>query len=161
MVDPEQRKQEEPSQAAFADVAILANSPRILPWSRLEGELDEGGLSFAAHQFPADIAGLKHQTSWRGLEERGWDFPAFFDILETHWKHAGAPGSILGLETLTRCQVTHNMAGSLAYVGTDFDQATLDKAISTLDNLVCVAVSNDTLITLCEKLTKFPGRRWP
>lgn len=53
------------------------------------------------------------------------------------------------------------MAGSLAYVGTDFDQATLDKAISTLDNLVCVAVSNDTLITLCEKLTKIPGRRWP
>ncbi|KAL3964053.1 hypothetical protein ACCO45_001057 [Purpureocillium lilacinum] len=118
LVDPEQRKQEEPSQAAFADVAILANSP-----------VSSRGRA------------LRHQTTWRGLEERGWDFPAFFDILETHWKHAGAPASILGLETLTRCQVTHNMAGSLAYVGTDFDQATLDKAISTLDNLVCVAVA--------------------
>ncbi|UNI14691.1 hypothetical protein JDV02_001293 [Purpureocillium takamizusanense] len=140
LFDPEQRQHEDASQAAFVDVTILEDEPRILPWARLEGELDSGSRSFDAHQFPADIASLKHQTTWRGLEEPGWDFPAFFHTLETHWRHAGAPTCISDLEALIRCQVTHNMAGNLAYVGSDINQDTLDRAISTLDSLLHIAV---------------------
>ncbi|KAJ6446128.1 actin-like ATPase domain-containing protein [Purpureocillium lavendulum] len=140
LFDPQQRRHEEASHTAFADVTVVGDNPRVLPWSHLENEVDSPRHSFAAHQFPLDIGHLSYQEIWRGLEAKpGSSFPWFFQMLEAHWLDAGAPTSIAGLEALTRCQVTHNLAGNLAYLGTDESQEALDEAICILDNLFFIA----------------------
>lgn len=126
---------------APVDVKIVGSDSRVLPWSRLKNEADRDDGRFDAHRFPCNMQDLRYRAVWRGLELMdGWTLAYFFKLLESEWKHAGAPTCITELEELVPCQISHNLAANLVYVGSNLHLGVVEKALKTLDALLRITV---------------------
>ncbi|POR39804.1 Uncharacterized protein TPAR_00024 [Tolypocladium paradoxum] len=127
---------------APVDVKVVGSDSRVLPWSRLQNEVDIDEGWFDAHRFPCNMQDIKHRAVWRGLESMdGWTVDYFFDLLESEWKHAGAPTCITELEELVQCQISYNLAANLVYVGSkQLHLGVIEKALKTLDSLLRITV---------------------
>ncbi|KYK56896.1 hypothetical protein DCS_03902 [Drechmeria coniospora] len=119
------------------DVKIMGDSPRVLPWTRLENGTDVDDGRYDTHRFPANMANFRHRAVWRGLESlNGWTVNNFLNQLKSIWEASGAPTTIKELEIRLDCKLSHNLASNLMYVATSSGEETLRKAIQTLGNFI-------------------------
>ncbi|PNY22577.1 Uncharacterized protein TCAP_07099 [Tolypocladium capitatum] len=126
---------------APVDVKIVGSNSRVLPWSRLQNEADTDDGRFDAHRFPCNMRNAKHRAVWRGLESMdGWTVDALFYLLASEWMHVGAPTCITELEELVQCQISHNLAANLVYVGSSLHLGVVETALKTLDAFLRIAV---------------------
>lgn len=128
-----------PSLETPIDVKIIADNPRIVPWSIHEAEPHVHGKHIDAC-FPDFMRSLPQKRLWRGLESvKGWTIDVFFQLLERHWKGFGAPVSHETLEEFLKCTLSWNLKGNVLYLGSDLTSEAMDKALETLDNLIFMA----------------------
>ncbi|PHH78784.1 hypothetical protein CDD80_6240 [Ophiocordyceps camponoti-rufipedis] len=121
------------------DVKIIADNPRIVPWSIHEAEPHVYGKHLDAC-FPGFMRSLPQKRLWRGLESvKGWTIDGFFQLLDRHWKGFGAPFSHEMLEEFLSCTISWNLKGNVLYLGSNLTSEAMDKTLETLDNLIYMA----------------------
>lgn len=128
------------------DVSLVGDSPRVLPWSCLQSEVDLDDGSYDAHRFPAAFKGFRFKALWRALERiQGWTMDTFLCRLSTLLQQPRASTDVVQIQSLIGCQLTHNLAGNLIYLGSDVSIETVGAAQRKLDNLLRLVVLPFTL----------------
>nr|CEG05366.1 unnamed protein product [Fusarium clavum] len=113
---PEFEDEEETSQP---DVQILTEFPHYDPW-----------------RYPDNIKHLRHKKIWRAPEEsEGNIVMQILSKYEPLWPASLAPPGIEKLGELTNCQTSHNLQGTLFYLGSNESVSALDVATRKLNTL--------------------------
>lgn len=124
-----------------ADIAIISDQPRVIPWGVLNRGTDLGAEYYDCYCFPDNITDMEHKKIWRGLELRpGCTIDQVISFFAQQWAHNSAPGDLQSLASDTGCFITHNMKGDVIYAGSDLGVEYLDKALQVLQTLTDMKV---------------------
>ncbi|KAK7426145.1 hypothetical protein QQZ08_007311 [Neonectria magnoliae] len=118
------------------DIDLIADEPQVVPWSLYHCRNYAGACKYK-DQFPAQIKELPYRAVWRGLESI--DKLTLTDLLAAYgflWSYPGQESGLQLLEGEVNCQITHNLAGNLVYIGSDMNPECIAIAILKLENLL-------------------------
>ncbi|KAK7415506.1 hypothetical protein QQX98_005859 [Neonectria punicea] len=119
-----------------ADIDLIVDEPQVVPWSLYLHRKCAGSCRYK-DQFPAQIKELPYRAVWRGLESI--DKLTLTDLLAAYgflWSYPGQESGLQKLEGEVNCQITHNLAGNLVYIGSDVNPECIATAILKLENLL-------------------------
>ncbi|KAI5466214.1 hypothetical protein BGZ63DRAFT_460831 [Mariannaea sp. PMI_226] len=123
-----------------ADLKIDAQHPHVVPWALYQQQRWEGSHDYDEFRFPEPIQVLHHKSTWRGLEL--FNGLSIMDLLLKYSFIHPDPNQILDkIGWLTKCQFTHNMKGTLVYIGSEHGPECSEKAIQKLTNLLSLQVA--------------------
>ena len=135
---PEFADEEETSQP---DVLILAEIPHVIPYPLFQQKCMSIIEEYDAWRYPDNIKDLHHKKTWRAPEELEGDIAAqLLSKYEPLWPASLAPPGVEKLGELTNCQISHNLQGTLFYLGSDDSANALDVATRKLNTLASFLV---------------------
>jgi hypothetical protein len=117
------------------DIEILVDEPHIIAFPSLRTIPEDILNQYDAFRYPDTIKTLSYKTVWRVPESSG----ATITQILSNYRFLGyvAPlgPSIDSLQALTKCVITHNVQGSLVYIGSSESKQALSVAKQKLDTL--------------------------
>ncbi|KAI1068248.1 hypothetical protein LB507_004847 [Fusarium sp. FIESC RH6] len=130
---PEFADEEETSQP---DVLILAEVPHVIPYPLFQQKCMSIIEEYDPWRYPDNIKDLHHKKTWRAPEELEGDIAAqLLSKYEPLWPASLAPPGVEKLGELTNCQISHDLQGTLFYLGSDDTANALDVATRKLNTL--------------------------
>lgn len=119
-----------------ADVKIVVSDAHIIPWVLHQDKIHTDTTDYDNHRFPELLSKLRYKRVWRGLESiDGLTLTKLLSKYNFLWGYGDATIGLEKLSEASRCQITHNMCGTLVYVGSDKHANSPESAIRKLRNL--------------------------
>ena len=135
---PEFEDEEETSQP---DVLILAEIPHVISYPLFQQKCMSIIEEYDPWRYPDNIKDLHHKKTWRAPEELEGDIAAqLLSKYEPLWPASLAPPGVEKLGELTNCQISHDLQGTLFYLGSDDTANALDVATRKLNTLASFLV---------------------
>ncbi|EFZ00518.2 hypothetical protein MAA_04295 [Metarhizium robertsii ARSEF 23] len=117
------------------------SSPHAMPWAALLTSQEDYGRALDNYRYPAAMQALSYKQTWTGLVmEKGYTFERLTKLPDG-WHHLGFPDSFEGLGPLLDCDMSHNLGGTMLYLGSNAGEHAITKAVAILDNLLQCALT--------------------
>ncbi|RFN53040.1 hypothetical protein FIE12Z_2623 [Fusarium flagelliforme] len=130
---PEFEDEEETSQP---DVQILPEIPHVISYPLFQQRCMLIIEEYDPWRYPDNIKDLRHKKTWRASEElEGSVAMQLLSKYEPLWPASLAPPGIEKLGEPANCQISHNLQGTLFYLGSDDSANALDVATRKLNTL--------------------------
>ncbi|CEI64055.1 hypothetical protein FVEN_g10864 [Fusarium venenatum] len=116
------------------DIQVLTERPHVIPYPSLRYISADIIEQYDPFKYPDHIKHLPHKRTWQGPE--GLERVTVSRILSKFQLLLPAslgPDGIKTLGELTNCRISHNLQGSLCYIGTDQGLSALDAATRKLN----------------------------
>ncbi|VUC19885.1 unnamed protein product [Clonostachys rosea] len=130
------------------DIEIIAETPRVVPWSTYQIELDLNRGGYAPYEYPEVLASTPYKSIWRAPEIlRGATIDA---VLHSSSCLAAGYAETITLEEfakLVKCEIYPNLDQNVLYIGSCESEENVSDAIKRLDNIWKIAIT----LTLEEK----------
>jgi hypothetical protein len=135
---PEFEDEEETSQP---DVQILTEFPHVISYPLFQQRCMLIIGQYDPWRYPDNIKHLRHKKIWRAPEESEGNIAMqILSKYEPLWPASLAPPGIEKLGELTNCQTSHNLQGTLFYLGSNESVSALDVATRKLNTLASFLV---------------------
>ncbi|RGP65294.1 hypothetical protein FLONG3_9270 [Fusarium longipes] len=121
---------------ARPDVRVLAETPHVIPYPsflQISADILE---QYDPFRYPDHIKCLPHKRVWQSPEElEGFSVPSLLAKYKPLLPALFSESGLEKLGELTRCQMSHNLRGSMVYIGSDHDVDALDAVTRKLNML--------------------------
>ncbi|OBS26464.1 hypothetical protein FPOA_00407 [Fusarium poae] len=115
------------------DIQVLTEKPHVIPYPSLQHISADIIEQYDPFKYPDHIKHLPHKRTWRGPEGlEGVTISRLLSKFEPLLPALLGPSGIETLGELTNCRISHNLQGSLCYIGTDQGPSALDAATRKL-----------------------------
>jgi hypothetical protein len=127
------------------DIQVLTEKPHVIPYPSLQHISADIIEQYDPFKYPDHIKHLPHKRTWRGPEGlEGVTISRLLSKFEPLLPALLGPSGIETLGELTNCRISHNLQGSLCYIGTDQGPSALDAAtrkLSTFASLMVIVIT--------------------
>ncbi|KAF5713478.1 hypothetical protein FMUND_7942 [Fusarium mundagurra] len=117
------------------DIEVIVEDPHIIAYPSLQTILKDTLSQYDAFRYPAIIKTLPYKTVWRVPESSGVTILQILSNYESLGSVLPLGPSIDSLQALTKCVITHNLQGSLLYIGSSESEQALGFAKQKLYTL--------------------------
>ncbi|KAF9771494.1 hypothetical protein IL306_010866 [Fusarium sp. DS 682] len=117
------------------DIEVLEEEPHIIPFPSLRTIPKDILDQYDEFRYPDSIKDLPYKAVWSVPESSGVSITQILSNYESLGSISPSGPSIDSLQALTNCALTHNLQGSLIYIGSDKSEQALLTVKQKLDNL--------------------------
>ncbi|KAF4990889.1 hypothetical protein FGRMN_8198 [Fusarium graminum] len=143
-----------------SDIELLTKKPHVISYPELKNTHNDAFQDYEPFRYPEHLKYFAYRTVWRSpaLYE-GVTVAKLLSKYEALWPGSPANSSIEDLGELTKCQISHNLQGSLLYIASDESPQALEAATRKLDTLAGLmdaplATTSHLVFIECSKSTK-------
>lgn len=124
-----------------SDIEILTETPHIVSYPELQDILKDILQEYEPFRYPEHLKPLPYKTVWQCPELfEGVTVTKLLSKYKLLWPSSSGEPSIEDLGELTKCQISHNLQGSLLYIGSNEDAEAINTTTRKLDILAGLMV---------------------
>ncbi|CAJ0545809.1 Ff.00g092820.m01.CDS01 [Fusarium sp. VM40] len=119
-----------------SDIEILTETPHIVSYPEFQDILKDILQEYEPFRYPEHLKPLPYKTVWQCPELfEGVTVTKLLSKYKLLWPSSSGEPSIEDLGELTKCQISHNLQGSLLYIGSNEDAGAINTTTRKLDIL--------------------------
>ncbi|KAF5656109.1 hypothetical protein FHETE_11095 [Fusarium heterosporum] len=143
-----------------SDIGLLTGKPHVISYPELKNTHNDALQGYEPFRYPEHLKSFAYKTVWRSLAPyEGVTVAKLLSKYEAFWPSSPASSSIEDLGGLTKCQISHNLQGSLLYIASNESRQALEAITRKLDTLASLMdapldTTSHLVFTECPKSTR-------